>query len=465
MSRIGVKGSKNGGYGKIYLRRYRQVVHAYKHNYIPPDVDFCGSLAEATFLQYLDHPHIIKLNQIKPSHRYNVEEQMRKDDYVPDRMIMDMEFALRDGKALASNRSIKWKRKKRSVVELMLGLEYMHYKGVFHRDIKLNNILQVKSNFKPVKAKWCDFGLSSYSQFTVDAQSAYIDPYRAPEVFKGGVVTQKTESWAMAMLIIAILTRSEWSFYPTTCHDNKVDPLTVIANRLPLRCYSQSELQLLSSKVDFESKRFDWKESLPPYQRKQFDLTPGSFDQLIDLIDSMLRLDPTKRFNLTQALDHKWCDQHRQYINKVRQEYLKPKQYILKPIPETYKQSMFLLAREFYSIDTDFKPNNLIYQTGRLVALVCQAGIKYDNLVHRCAYMVLKICLPVECIPSFLDQFNFTVKDGLEFEMTVFKTLGAKLFQESPFENLPEDEAVQMVRSYLKSTKEIHTSDISSLIK
>ncbi|CAH2297365.1 Serine threonine- kinase N2 [Pelobates cultripes] len=97
---------------------------------------------------------------------------------------------------------------KRCILQLTSALEFMHYKGLVHRDIKLNNILLMDHECHCIKL--ADFGLTRLQGTYVPGMS-WIIPYMAPELCIVGDSEQlllhpSLDVWAFGVLVYVMLT-------------------------------------------------------------------------------------------------------------------------------------------------------------------------------------------------------------------------------------------------------------------
>ena len=100
-------------------------------------------------------------------------------------------------------------------MQLLLTMDFIHKKGVVHRDIKLDNILINKIEEGDLKVKIADFGMASYikgqGQQNVEYSSQLYmkcgtPGYVAPEILCGNGYNQKCDMFSMGSLMFNILT-------------------------------------------------------------------------------------------------------------------------------------------------------------------------------------------------------------------------------------------------------------------
>ncbi|OCT72897.1 serine/threonine-protein kinase SBK1 [Xenopus laevis] len=97
---------------------------------------------------------------------------------------------------------------KRCAIQVSSALEYMHLKGLVHRDIKAENVLIFDRECRQVKLT--DFGLTCTKGTSVESLPENL-PYTAPEMCKLGasdslIVQTSLDVWSFGVLLFCILT-------------------------------------------------------------------------------------------------------------------------------------------------------------------------------------------------------------------------------------------------------------------
>lgn len=99
--------------------------------------------------------------------------------------------------------------------QILRAVSYLHVRGIFHRDLKLENILYENSS-KNSTVRLIDFGISQ----TYEKQTGEKKPYRgaaytmSPEVASGGQYTSKSDVWSVGV-IVWILLAGDYPFLRT----------------------------------------------------------------------------------------------------------------------------------------------------------------------------------------------------------------------------------------------------------
>jgi serine/threonine protein kinase len=89
------------------------------------------------------------------------------------------------------------------IVQVLRALNYLHQRGIYHFDIKPQNIL-VDLKSKPNVAKIIDFGLAGFSS---PKKRVGTPSYMAPEVILGGNLDNRTDLYSFGVVIYKMLTK------------------------------------------------------------------------------------------------------------------------------------------------------------------------------------------------------------------------------------------------------------------
>lgn len=103
--------------------------------------------------------------------------------------------------------------------EVCLGLGVLHSRGMLHRDIKPGNILVQDSGI----VKLGDFGLVTDNLILGYGSQAGYSDHIAPEVWRGGGTSVKSDIWALGMTLYRLLHGQHW-------YDQSVSPRFVVSN-------------------------------------------------------------------------------------------------------------------------------------------------------------------------------------------------------------------------------------------
>ena len=208
---------------------------------------------ELQFLREVRHPHIIQLYET-----YETKTEI----------CLIMEYASRGDllNHLISQGKLKESEACRLYQQLMSALDYLHSKGVAHRDVKPENILlDCKCN-----VKLADFGLSNNFESEELMNTACGSPcYACPEAIAGKpYVGPKADVWSSGVVLF-----------------------TLISGALP---FEDSNLSALYQKI------LAGKFSIPEYFSTE----------LRELIENVLQVDPKSRFSVQKVLSSPWLGSH-----------------------------------------------------------------------------------------------------------------------------------------------------------
>lgn len=233
---------------------------------------------EIDLLLSIDHPNIVKFinRYVEPINQHSVSTYL----------IMEKVNSGELFERIINKSKLREDETKALFKQLLSGLFYLHQKNIIHRDIKPENILlditprqsgqqqqtgPWDENEYDIKVKIADFGLAKFIgelQFTntLCGTPAYV----APEILSNQInYTTKADLWLAGVLLYVCLC----GFPPFS--DELAPP--------------NMREQILTAKYAFYSPYWD-------------DIT----DSALDLISSLLVLNPEERYDVTTAADHQW---------------------------------------------------------------------------------------------------------------------------------------------------------------
>ncbi|KAK8058316.1 hypothetical protein PG994_008764 [Apiospora phragmitis] len=239
------------------------------------------AVREIKLLQSLKHENIV-----------NLMEVMVEDNSC----YMVFEYLSHDLTGLLNHPSYKLdpSEKKHMAKQLFEGLDYLHGRGVLHRDIKAANILVSSDGI----LKLADFGLARFyaKHHRLDYTNRVITIwYRSPELLLGETqYTAAVDVWSAACVMVEIFTRH--AIFPGDGTEiNQLDMIYAILGT--------------PNKVEWPDLiKMEWFELLRPNYRKPNVFAEKYKERVpaaaFDLLTSMFRYDPDKRPTAAEVLEH-----------------------------------------------------------------------------------------------------------------------------------------------------------------
>ena len=210
---------------------------------------------QVAILKDLKHPNIVAMRQFfdSPKTAYLVMELMTGGELF-DRIVEKEKYSEEEARQV--------------MVKLCEALVYCHSQGIVHRDLKPENLLYA-SEAEDAAIKIADFGLAKLvSEADMMATACGTPGYVAPEILNGVAYDEKCDMWSLGVILYILLCG-----FPPFFHDNKVKLFAKI------KC-------------------------------ADYDYPPSFWDEVSgeakNLIDSLLVVDPAKRFSAAQVLQHPW---------------------------------------------------------------------------------------------------------------------------------------------------------------
>ncbi|TMW66639.1 hypothetical protein Poli38472_014615 [Pythium oligandrum] len=177
-----------GGFGSVHRGKWMSSRVVVKRVFSEDPVAF---EREVEIWYQLYHPHVIQLFGAchlagKQFFVCEVAEKGQLDQYLR-------------GEGVCRSRVV-WQR----LYEAGVALQYLHFKGILHRDLKCNNILISSDG----KTKLADFGLSSVVDSERDSQAHVGGNVRwtAPEILRGEAASAASDVYGLAMCIVEAVT-------------------------------------------------------------------------------------------------------------------------------------------------------------------------------------------------------------------------------------------------------------------
>lgn len=330
-----------GSYGDVYkasmIKKNQKIKVAVKRNFGDEDELGVGCLREMSFLALAKHTFITELmsvslgdpfkgtkNPMTPTKDRNVDEQ--REGMKEDKNHFIMEYADNNLASFYENCN-DFYLLKIIMCQVLLALEYMHSKGIVHRDITPANIL-VKINPKDDLpfVKICDFGLSCHpSHYRITTPGTVTSWYRAPEICcEYEYYGPKIDVWSAGCVFYQII-KKEALFTP---EDNPHIIFKEIVKKIPQK-FTVSELnsyinegRCIRFKHDYKNvKKESFLDRMVGVNKKKFNKSEGNIKEFADLLYNMLNIYPSERYSASQALEHKFFDGFDDYKKEVRKAY------------------------------------------------------------------------------------------------------------------------------------------------
>jgi len=230
-------------------------------------------------LERFDHPNIVRLLDITHGQRRDREMSLH---LIFEHIHQDLDSYLRR----CPPPGLGLQRIKDLMFQILCGVDFLHSHRIVHRDLKPQNLLVTLDGV----VKLTDFGLARIYDFYTLLTSVVVTLwYRSPEVLMGLSYATPVDLWACGCIFAELHTR-------TALFDGKYekDQLCRIFEVLGTPSdeeWPENAAVLKTNFADFPAKA--WNQVVP-------ELEP----QAEDLLEKMLKFEPSKRISASEALKH-----------------------------------------------------------------------------------------------------------------------------------------------------------------
>ncbi|EON98659.1 putative ctd kinase subunit alpha protein [Phaeoacremonium minimum UCRPA7] len=275
----------SGTYGKVF-----KAVHVYTKNLVAlkrirmegeRDGFPVTAVREIKLLQSLRHINIVNLQEV----------MVEKND-----CFMVFEYMSHDLTGILNHPTFKLDaaQRKHLAMQLFEGLDYLHKRGVLHRDIKAANILVSSDGI----LKLADFGLARFyaKRHQLDYTNRVITIwYRSPELLLGETqYGPGVDIWSAACVMVEIFTRH--AIFPGDGGEiSQLDKIYAV-----LGTPNKAEWPGLVDMPWFELLRPGYRKSNVFAEKYKEKLPAAAFE----LLAAMFQYDPAKRPSATEVLEH-----------------------------------------------------------------------------------------------------------------------------------------------------------------
>lgn len=241
-------------------------------------IDQVNNLREIQALRRLaGHPNIIKLHEVL------YDEPTGRLALVFELMDMNLYEAIKGRRHYLPEQKVK-----HYMYEMLKALDHMHRNGIFHRDVKPENLLLLDDEIKLADLGSCR-GIYSRQPFTEYISTRW---YRAPEcLLTDGYYNFKMDLFAVGCVCFEIV-----ALFPLFPGQNEMDQIQKIHNVL-----GTPSADLLARKFKRNASHMDF--NFPEKKGTGLErLIPHADAELTEIMKKLIRYDPDERILARQAL-------------------------------------------------------------------------------------------------------------------------------------------------------------------
>ncbi len=307
---------------------------AVKRNFKEKSTTGYANLRELDMMVKLSgHPYIVNLLDVKDYDPFKetgrpmtpIKNTSFKNMNV-DKMHFIMEYLPYNGEEYIGQQTCTPSAMKVIIMQLMLAIEYMHSQGIVHRDIRTSNILISVDEDENHKLVLCDFGLSRIMGDGKSTPGMTTSWYRAPCICCHCLYGKKVDIWSAGCVIYEIICGrpllkgvddDDTEIFNTILTKLPTSPTKAVINKL----FNRGIRLKIKDTSQYNRKTYVERMALKKPFKINFEKIPGSLDELEDLLENMLCLDPDTRISASRALNHPFFDWTRKHIDEIREDF------------------------------------------------------------------------------------------------------------------------------------------------
>lgn len=280
-----------GTYGIVYKGKEKSTSRFVALKRIKLDKERDGfpltSLREINILTSLAHPNIVNVSEVVVSTGGSS-------------VFMVMEYLEHDLKRICERHRFRVSDVKCIMLQLLMGVDYLHQNWIIHRDLKFSNILYNNKG----EVKICDFGLARQYGSPLQAYTHTVVTlwYRAPELLLGvEKYSTAVDMWSMGCIMAELLTGKP--IFDGKTELAQIDKIVKIMGTPNETNWPSIKEVPNYAKLKLGKAPCILREMFP---RTSFTGGPTLTDVGYDLLSKLLHYDPNERISSQEALKHPW---------------------------------------------------------------------------------------------------------------------------------------------------------------
>jgi serine/threonine protein kinase len=364
----------SGSYGVVFKCKTKDdKTYALKKSYKEKDKLGYSSLSELNIMKELNtHPFIVKHIKTYFEKPYKDEsgkiDKKNKDKYIVDEgiyFLMELGNVTLDDYIAHKDYGLSYFESKIVMIQILIALQFFHRRNIFHRDLSSSNVVICtnKNTFRSGKelekylsnsyssngdkkkrnlphVKIIDFGLAGFcNNYDSKTKGLVTIEFRPPEVCANSYYNEKIDVWSVGCIVYECLT-GDLLFDIEKDKDkdkdgkepNRKKILENIVNNYPcenfdidfyLNMIKGGENKVLGIEINKKNNLI-----LGDDEVEEFNKTPGNYNDFLDVMQSMLEIDPLKRGSAEDILSMKFFDEYKNYINEITDEHEPTNRYL-----------------------------------------------------------------------------------------------------------------------------------------